>query len=822
MPQTFMSSNRTRLSVFATAVAIVYALACMPSYSQNPSAELHGQVVDEDSQPIARVEIAESGSAPGAGPVYTDAAGRFVITFSAASSVRLKLSKPGFFRIDDRSVDLAAGVNEITFTLNHEKEFEQSINVQSPPIQIDSDTTSHQETLVQHEILDTPTPPSNDLQKNLVIMPQAVIDAAGRLHIAGARQGQTEVLLDGFEINNPGTGAFDSRVNVDAVQGVSAETGGYGAEYAHASAGVLEINTQSGDDRLRFGITNFVPGLNFQRGVKFGIWTPRVTVSGPLKKGKAWFSEALSSQRIFHLVTELPNGQNGEVQWSDDNLLRGDINLSSTNTLHASFLYNRASDARQGLGAYSPASTTTDSESHRYFISLKDQIWIGHTLFETGAAFDTGIARNTPNGDSNYVVAPSSSSGNYFQSLRQDSQRLQWFGNITTSQLHWFGEHTISEGWNLAGLDFSQNAARSEIEYVSAANTLIDQATFSGPASLRMANTQVGGYIQDHWRPFTPLAFSAGVRVDWDRLIQRSLAEPRFALNWVPAREGNMKFTLAWGVHYQPLNLSIFSQGFDQQRNDQFYNSAGTAPVGPPIVTTFNVPLGRLVQPRSYNTMAEWEEKVSSRTFVGASFLMREVHQGFAYELTTAPATFTLANHRSDSYVAGEIWLHHSFSDKAQIKIDYTVSRASSTQVLDPSLTQLIFSAQQSGPLPWDARHRIISTGWTPLPIWQLFLSGFFEYHTGFPFSAINVEQQLVGAANSLRFPAYISLDLGLEKRFHFRGHEWAIRISSTNITEHNNPDRVVNRVDAPDFLTYAGGQTRIFSGRIRLVTSSN
>jgi hypothetical protein len=62
-------------------------------------------------------------------------------------------------------------------------------------------------------------------------------------------------------------------------------------------------------------------------------------------------------------------------------------------------------------------------------------------------------------------------------------------------------------------------------------------------------------------------------------------------------------------------------------------------------------------------------------------------------------------------------------------------------------------------------------------------------------------------------------MNLGLEKRFPFKGHEWAVRISGINITGHNNPDSVVNNVDAPNFLTYAGGQRRAFTFRLRLVT---
>jgi hypothetical protein len=94
------------------------------------------------------------------------------------------------------------------------------------------------------------------------------------------------------------------------------------------------------------------------------------------------------------------------------------------------------------------------------------------------------------------------------------------------------------------------------------------------------------------------------------------------------------------------------------------------------------------------------------------------------------------------------------------------------------------------------------------------------EYHTGFPYSVVNDEEQLVGDANSFRFPTYFSLNLGLEKRFHFRKHEWAIRVSSNNITGHNNPIAVVNNIDAPDFQAFSGGHIRSYTARLRLVTS--
>ncbi len=798
------------------AIAVAWSVAAQ---SQSGVAELHGQVLDEDSEPVARVEILEANSPEGTQSIFTDATGRFEIDLPMAGPVLLTLSKPGFFRVADKQFDLVPGVNNVTIALNHETELEQSVEVHSASTQIDPETTSRQETLVQREIVNTPVPSDRDLQQSLVTMPQVLSDSSGRLHVAGARQGQTEVMLDGFEINDPSTGAFDARVNIDAVQDVSVVTGGYGAVYAHGGAGIVAIDTVSGNDHWRIGATNFVPGLNFREGIQFGNWYPRITFSGPIKKGRAWFSEALTGQRSLRLVTELPKGQNSEVQWGGDNLFRVQVKLSSRNTLQGSLLVNEANDARVGLGPFSALPTTVHSESDRYFTAVKDQVLLGRTLIEFGVGYDTGHQNSFPRGNATYVVSPSITSGNYFQKTLQQSSRLQSFGNITTGSLPWHGEHTLSAGWNVSGLDLSQSSTRDQINFLRADGTLSERATFFGSGAVRLTDTQAGWYVQDHWRPFKPLVFTGGLRMDWDQLIHRSLVEPRLAMNWVPATNGSMKFTLAWGVHYQPLNLLILSQGFDQQRNDLFFDSTGAVATSPAIVTTFVVPLGKLVQPRSYNTMAEWDDRISDRTYVGAAFLLREGRNGFAYQTTNPPGTFLLQNNRSDRYISGEMWVRHAFNDRAEVRIDYTRSRATSSQVFDPTLGQLIFSPQGPGPLLWDSPNRVVATGWTPIPIWGLFISGFFEYHTGFPFSTINQEQQLVGAPNGLRFPDYLSLDLGLEKRFHFEKHEWAIRVSCINITRHNDPDTVVNNIDAPNYLLFAGGHTMALTGRLRLVT---
>lgn len=795
-------------SVSASAAAQVQAV----------SIQLRGQVVDEDGHPVSRAQITLQIS--GAPPVilYTDAAGRFEAPPITNTDLVIAISKPGFFRIDGRALHLNPGPNEATFTLNHEKELQEKVEVLSAPTQIDPNTTSHEESLVAHEILNMPVASSHDLQHSLRTMPQVVADNSGRLHVAGARQGQTEVMLDGFEINDPATGGFTSRLNVDAVQAVTVETGGYGAQYAHAGAGVLALDTASGDDKWRFGATNFIPGLSLQQGLRFGNWYPRITFSGPIARGRAWFSEAFTIQHTFTLIKNLPAGQNIDTEWAGDNLLRLQVNLRPRNILSGNFLYNRTSNPELGLGPFMPLSTTTNLQNRRYFVSVKDQIFLGRTLVSLGMASDSINATNRPQGAATYVVSPSGASGNYFQSLRQQSRRLQFVADLVSGEIEAWGKHTISAGWNVDGLDFAQQASRDSIDYERADGTLSEVASFSGAGSLRLANTQFGGYAQDQWRPVKPVVFSLGMRFDWDRLIEESIFQPRLAMNWVPAGDGRMKFTLAWGEHYQPLNLGLISQGADQVRSDVFYDLTGTVPLGPPVVSPFVVPARGLQQARSYNTMAEWDEKIKASTFLTASFLLREGRDGFAWE-SQPGGEFLMQNNRNDRFVSEEFSVRHSFGDTADFMVDYTRSRANTNEVLDPTLAVLILTPQQPGSLTWDSPNRLVSRGWMPLHFWGLLGSYFLEYRSGFPFSAVNEQQQLVGPANSYRFPGYLSVDLGAEKRFHFHKHEWAIRVSAINLTSHVNPDSVVNNVAAPNFHSFAGGQGRAFTARLRLVT---
>src|SRR5207247_10967740 len=163
------------------------------------------------------------------------------------------------------------------------------------------------------------------------------------------RAEDTLVTLDGFQLNNPANGLFDARVNVDAVRAADVVTGRYGSQFANAGSGVLALDTETGEDRRRFGTTNFFPSLSLDPGTHLGNWFPRSTFSGPIQKGRAWFSDGVSLQHNFQLVRELPPGSDISEEWSGDNLFRAQYNATQSHSLQGNFLYNGTSSMRIGL-----------------------------------------------------------------------------------------------------------------------------------------------------------------------------------------------------------------------------------------------------------------------------------------------------------------------------------------------------------------------------------------------------------------------------------------------------------------------------------------
>ena len=836
-----------RLNRLFSVLVVSYSTLATAGIWAADSADCTGVVLDENGVPVPAAQVKLEDSAQHSYQAETDLAGRFAIHNLPSGDYKAEVRKKGFFVLSGQTVSLQAGNNEVSLVLNHEQEVREKVQVTAPSNQIDTQDTSQRSTLSAQEIRDIPVPNSHVLQESLVALPEIVQDHRDNLHVAGARSGETQYLLDGFEIGDPVSGALTSRFNIDATRAAEVQTGRINASYPHSGANILSLVTPDGDDRWRFGTTNPGPGINIQEGVHLGDWYPRFTFSGPIERGRFWFSDSISVQHTFGVVKQLPSNANTFDEWAGDNLLRLQFNFSPKHILHASFLYNRANDTNLGLDALDPQSTTVTGDQRRGFLSLKDQLWFHETLVDLGVAADEGVLEYTPQGSQPYVLLINGTAGNYFQRLQQRGRRLQAVMSVTAASRHWHGTHQLSVGANVAGLVLHESAERGEIDALRSSTPpstptpctssvtigstgCVRQTTFAGPAGPHLSNTQAGAYAQDTWALGRHFVLQTGLRTDWDRFTQSAMAEPRVSANVLPFGDDRAKFSIGWGIYNAPLNLSLIGQALDQQQEDTFYDSSGAVAPPSPVVSHFVLPVGGLRQPRFATSSAGWQEKFGRNTLVSLELLARNGLHGFAFvdqQPSQPGGIFLLQDHRQDRYRSATLSVRHVFSESAEIYGAYTRSRAHSNEVLNPSLGSIFYAAQQPGPVAWDAPNRLLLWGWVPTHIWKTQLSGFLEYRTGYPYSVVNLQQQLVGPPNSSRFPAYASLNLGLERKFELRGYLWAVRVEGVNILGRRNPDSVVNNIDAPAcsntvrtgcFGAFAGGQGRATTLRVRFV----
>ena len=209
------------------------------------------------------------------------------------------------------------------------------------------------------EILTVPYPAPQDLRNALPLMNGVVLDPAGRVHVNGGATEQTNYLLDGFHVSDPATGRLEARLNIESVRSLDLDGSRFTAEKGKGSAGSLDIQTKMGDDRWRFGGTNFFPGLSTTSGLHMDRFAPRLEGSGPLAKGRAWFHNGLDFIYSLDTVSGLPSGQNRASGVTINDLSRFQVNLTPANILTGSLLVNYSNTNRNGLSFLDPLETTT-------------------------------------------------------------------------------------------------------------------------------------------------------------------------------------------------------------------------------------------------------------------------------------------------------------------------------------------------------------------------------------------------------------------------------------------------------------------------------
>ena len=811
-------------------------LAAVPA-AGTAQVRLSGRVVDETRVAVPRALISLQPQSPSGGPAtqaVSDQAGSFHLEAPAAGRYLLRAEREGFFLVENHPVDLDQGLNEITIALQHQREVHESIEVSYSPAAVDLEQPASEESVTANDILFVPYPSSHSLQNAMRVMPGAVVqDAQGEPHFNGGAAEQAYWTLDGFNVTDPLTGRFDTDLSVEAARSLTLSSGRYSAEYGKGSAGTLAIQTGMGDDQFRYAATNFIPGVENRKGLIIGDWRPRVNLSGPIVKGRAWFFNSLSAEYSKHVVDELPKGEDRTTRYGFSNLLRGQVNLTPSNILSSGILLSVFQAPRNGLSVLDPPETTVDQRARQAFFNVKDQHYFSRGLvLEFGYARNSTFGRDIPQGSGLYILTPQGRLGNYFADARRWSTRNQWLANAISPTFSLWGAHTLKGGVDLNSLDYHQDTHRTGYEHWSLQGKPLNLVTFAGNGAFRRTNTEFAWFLQDTWKLRPRLLLQVGMRQDWDRIVGDWAASPRVSVNWSPPGWDDTKISAGYGLVYDATNLHTFTRYLDQYTLTTVFDSDGVPQQGP-LVTLFEEEPRGLRAPRYENWSAGLEQRLPAGFFAHVDYLRKRGRDGFTFvnDASQDPAqlapraallgaagfggVFHPVNYRRDIYDALEITVRKNFLKQYTWLGSYTRSRALSNSVLDISIDNPVQVSNNFGPMPWDAPHRFLSWSYFPLSEkWAL--AYMLEWRAGYPFSVEDERGSILGSVNSRRFPAFFELNVQLERRLDLFGYRWALRGGVNNLTNRLNPTLVNNVNTSPEFLEFFGGSSRAFVTRIR------
>jgi hypothetical protein len=583
-----------------------------------------------------------------------------------------------------------------------------------------------------------------------------------------------------------------------------------------------------GDNKFRFNATNFLPSFHDLNGIRFDKVVPRLTFSGPLVRNRAWFFDGLETEYDNIYITELPVNADSNQLLRGSNLAKFHVNLSSANILSSGLLFNDYHSPYEGISSLVPQPSTTKRDTIAWLPYLRDQWSLGG-----GALLDAaiGVIRFRdgcePHGDIPYEITPELSQGSYFENLTGRSQRIEGTATLYLPPRYWGGRHDLKAGIDSDHIGFDENVTRAPVSYLREDGTLLRQSVFPQTAPFTRHNVELGGYVQDRWLPQTGFLVEPGLRFDWDEIVRRPLFSPRIAVTYSPpGSEAATKLSAGIGLYYEHTQLEYLTRALAGIRFDTNYAADSVTPLGAPFETVFSANDASLLQAQAVNWSIGVERKLPGSIFAKANFLEKRESNAFVYVNESDPAAlsgnYLLTNARQEHYDSVEFDARRSFASGYALFASYTRSSARTNAALDYMPTPSPLGPQQSGPLAWDTPNRVISWGWLPLLLPKLKKDWDFVYtldwHTGFPFTSMNANQQVVGAAGSQRFPDHLNFSPGLEWRFHFRGAYFGLRGVMENATGSENPGVVNNVVDSSQYRTFSESEGRGFTARIRLI----
>jgi outer membrane receptor protein involved in Fe transport len=654
------------------------------------------------------------------------------------------------------------------------------------------------------------------------LLPGVVRDPEGRLSFNGSRPSQSILLVNGANVTDPVTGDFAIELPLRAIEEVEVTQIPYSAEYGRVTAAVAEIKTRGGTDVWDVDTGDLLPKLNFRDGKIRGIraFVPQVAVSGPLKRGKAWFSQGLAYRFVRSRAYDVTSGDDEQILESYDTFTQLDWRVAEEHHLTTTFSYFPGETDNLGLNALTTSEATPEFHSWGWNAAISGRSMFARTLVETTVAVKHYDLSLRPKEETASRLTPEGLRGNYFHNLERNTSRFDLLGSVTHAMTGAAGDHLLKAGGGVGRSRFEGIDRGIPLEILDSSGSVIRRVDFLGDPALEGTDFQLSAFVQDRWRIGPRLGVEAGLRYDYDELVHAHQLAPRFAVAYGLDGDGRTVLRGGFGVFHDHLYLHAGSFDSFQRRVETSFGPDGE-PLGPPIVFE-NRTAEALESPRSTTWNVELDRQVTEGLEVRAGYRERYGAEELLVDRIVDGARGTLLLSSDGASVNRELGVTFRVT-RGENELFFAYSKSRSTGDLNNFGTMyqnlrspLVFENEDSR-FDLDVPHRLLLWGLWTLPK-DIEIGPGLEWRSGFPYTVLDEEFLPVGSRNQGgRFPSFFSLDVRVTKGVTIKGRRLRVGVQAFNLGSHFNPRDVVASLASPRFGEFLNSVDMGISLRVTL-----
>ncbi|MEP6850963.1 MAG: TonB-dependent receptor [Acidobacteriota bacterium] len=679
--------------------------------------------------------------------------------------------------------------------------------------------------VIRSETLNTEPFRNDNVQSSIALTPGVVRDGRGNDYLKGTRAGQSGYKVNGADVTDPVSGKSAFEIPLEAAATVQIEENPYSSEFGQFTGGVTNLQTKSGGDKFKVSAARLFPTFRNVFSSKIESFRPRVTFSGPLVQKKVYFLQSFEYRLRNDVVPSLEKPTNNITTEAFNTFSQLDWTVNKNNSLRINFAAFPSRVRNLNLDTFDPPEATPNYKQRGILASVSEQSVFKNASFLSSElsykTFDVDVfAKSTIP----FAIAPEANSGGYFADTRRQTSRWQWREVYYAEPFKLRGSHSIKTGFELFRTDISGRLDYSPISIRRLDGSLAQRIDFLPGKPLAFSYNEMDAFVQDRWTVNTKLTFDAGFRYDRDGVTGRNDISPRISFLYSPAKNGRTVIRGGIGIFYDRTSgLGGTTEQDEREAPDSYlpnfaqipvrvvtdYGTDGTTVIGGP--TAF-MPLvsDRLQTPRSVRWSLQVDQGITKDLTVRLGYLKRTARNDLVFEPRVDAAgngTIFLSSGGRSSY--DEIQFVASYNKKTfgQWNASYVFSHShgdlNTIDRIFSDTPDFVLRRNESGPLPFDARHRLLVYGQLNFAH-DIRLAPLVEIRSGFPFSKFDERLNFVGGRDQAgRFPTYMSLDLqatkGIKIPF-FDKKKARVGLAFFNLTNHFNPRDVQSNLTSANF----------------------